>query len=139
MNVVALVGRLGQDPELRTTQSGTSVTSFSLAVPRSYIKQGEERQSDWIDVQAWRGTAEFVCKHFSKGQEMTVTGSIQTSTWQDKTGTKRKSVQVVASQVGFVGGKKESSTPKTSQEPVQDYAQGDLASFDDLFDEDAPF
>ena len=96
LNAVCLMGRLTRDPELRTTASGVSVTSFTLAVERAYVKQGEDRQADFIDVVAWRNTADFVCKYFHKGQLIAVQGSIQTRTYTDKDGNKRKAVEVVA-------------------------------------------
>lgn len=87
LNVAVVMGRLTADPELRHTASGLSVTSFTLAVDRNYSKAGTERQTDWIDVVAWRQTAEFVCKYFTKGQMMAVNGTIQTRSYEDKTAT----------------------------------------------------
>ena len=75
LNVAAIVGRLAADPELRHTASGVAVTSFTLAVSRNYSRQGEERQTDWIDVVAWRNTAEFVCKYFTKGRLINAGGA----------------------------------------------------------------
>ncbi len=115
LNIAAIMGRLTRDPELRTTPSGVSVTTFSLAVDRSYCKPGEERQTDFIDVVAWRGTAEFACKYFTKGQMMAVTGSIQTRSYEDKQGNKRKAVEIVASEVNFCGSKAENG--RQSNEP----------------------
>ena len=97
LNKVILMGRLTSDPELRHTQSNTPVTSFTLAVDRSY----KDKQTDFIDVVAWRSTAEFAFKYFRKGQLVAVVGSIQTRTWEDKQGSKRKSVEVVADEVHF--------------------------------------
>ena len=94
LNVAAIVGRLAADPELRHTASGVAVTSFTLAVSRNYSRQGEERQTDWIDVVAWRNTAEFVCKYFTKGRLMAVSGSIQTRSYEDRNGNKRKAVEI---------------------------------------------
>ena len=107
LNVAAIVGRLAADPELRHTASGVAVTSFTLAVSRNYSRQGEERQTDWIDVVAWRNTAEFVCKYFTKGQMMAVTGSIQTRSYEDRSGNKRKAVEIQANDVSFVGSKRD--------------------------------
>lgn len=125
LNAVCLMGRLTRDPELRTTASGVSVTSFTLAVDRAYVKQGEDRQADFIDVVAWRGTADFVCKYFRKGQLIAVQGSIQTRAYTDKDGNKRKAVEVVASNVHFAEPKKEAA-PKANayraQEPME-YAE----------------
>lgn len=100
LNVVALQGRITSDPELKHTQSGVAVTSFTLAVDR-YAK--EERKTDWVDVVAWRQTAEFICKYFTKGQMIAVTGSIQTRNWEDKQGNKRQAVEIVAKEVSFCG------------------------------------
>ena len=96
LNVAVVMGRLVADPELRHTPSDVAVTSFTLAVDRSYVKSGTERQADFIDVVAWRSTADFVCKYFRKGQMMAVHGSIQTRTYTDKDGNKRRSAEVVA-------------------------------------------
>ena len=101
------MGRLVADPELRHTPSDIAVTSFTLAVDRQY-KAGTEQQADFIDIVAWRGTAEFVCKYFTKGQMMAVHGAIQTRTYQDKDGSKRKAFEIVAGDVNFCGDKKAS-------------------------------
>lgn len=107
LNIACIMGRLTTDPELNHTQNGVAVTSFTLAVDRSYVKTGEERQTDFITVVAWRGTAEFVCKYFRKGQLMAVQGSIQTRNFTDKDGNKRKAFEVVADNVHFAEGKKD--------------------------------
>lgn len=107
LNCAIIMGRLTADPELRTTQSGLSVASFCVAVDRSYVKEGEERQADFINVVAWRGTAEFVCKYFTKGQMIALQGSIQTRNYEDKNGNKRTAVEIVASSVSFCGSKAE--------------------------------
>ena len=100
LNVAVVMGRLVADPELRHTPSDVAVTSFTLAVDRSYVKSGTERQTDFIDIVAWRGTADFVCKYFRKGQMMAVHGSIQTRTYTDKDGNKRKAFEIVADRRG---------------------------------------
>lgn len=105
LNLVALMGRLVYDPELKTTQNGTNVCSFRIAVDRSFARQGEERKADFIDVTAWRQTAEFVCKYFQKGSMIAVEGSLQTRQYQDKNGNNRTATEVLASQVSFCGGK----------------------------------
>lgn len=107
LNVTVLMGRLVADPELRHTQSDIAVTSFTIAVDRSYQKAGTDRQADFIDIVAWRSTAEFVCKYFSKGQLVAVQGSIQTRSYQDKDGNKRKVFEIVADEVHFAEKKKE--------------------------------
>ena len=105
LNVSILMGRLTADPELKKTPSGVSVTTFTVAVNRSYVKQGEERQSDFIECVAWRNTADFICKYFRKGQMIAVQGSIQTRSYQDKNGNKRKVVEVQADKVFFADSK----------------------------------
>ena len=100
LNKAILMGRLTADPELRRTQNNTPVTSFTLAVNRM-AKAGDKPQADFIDIVAWNKTAEFVAKWFSKGQQVAVSGRIQTRTWEDKSGQKRKSVEVIAEEVHF--------------------------------------
>ncbi len=110
LNCAVIMGRLTADPELRTTTSGISVTSFSVAVDRSYVRPGEERQTDFINVVAWRQTAEFVTRYFHKGSMIAVQGSIQTRNYEDKSGAKRTAVEIVADNVSFCGSKNESGT-----------------------------
>ena len=110
MNKATLIGRLAADPELRQTGSGIAVTSFTIAVDRPYTK-GSDRQTDWIDIVAWRNTAEFVCKYFQKGSPIIIEGSIQTRMWEDKAGQKRKSVEIVAENVEFVPRSKDAGAP----------------------------
>ncbi len=109
LNKAVLMGRLTADPELRRTQNNTAVTSFTLAVNRSYTKQGEQPQTDFIDCVAWSGTAEFVSKWFTKGMQVAVSGRIQSRTWEDKQGQKRKSVEVVVEDAYFADSKREPS------------------------------
>ena len=101
LNKIFIMGRLTRDPELRRTQSGTPVTSFSLAVDRDYKSQSGEKETDFIDVVAWRATAEFVAKYFAKGRMAVVEGRLQIRDWQDKDGNKRRSAEVVADNVYF--------------------------------------
>ena len=105
LNVVAIMGRLVADPELKTTTQGTSVCSFRIACDRSYAKQGEQRQADFITVQAWRQTAEFICKYFQKGSLIAIEGSLHTRQYQDKSSSNRTAVEVVANNVSFAGAK----------------------------------
>lgn len=98
INNVVLMGRLCADPELKTTQSGLSVTSFALAVDK-----GKDKGADFIDIVAWRDTADFINKYFDKGSMIAIVGSIQTRTYEDKNGNKRKAVEVVAREVSFCG------------------------------------
>ncbi len=110
LNCAIIMGRLTADPELRTTSNGISVTSFSVAVDRSYQKAGTERQTDFINVVAWRQTAEFVSRYFHKGSMIAVQGSIQTRNYEDRNGNKRTAVEIVADNVSFCGSKAESGT-----------------------------
>ena len=119
LNTAILMGRLTADPELRHTPSDVAVTSFTLAVDRSYVKSGADRQVDFIDIVAWRSTAEFVCRYFHKGQLVAVQGSIQTRSYTDKEGNKRKAFEVVADNVHFAEPKRDSSY---SQAPAQQNA-----------------
>lgn len=100
LNRIVLMGRLTRDPELRKTQSDTPVCSFSLAVDRDYKRDGE-KETDFIDVVAWRSTAEFVSKYFTKGRMATVEGRLQIRDWMDKEGGKRRSAEVIADNVYF--------------------------------------
>lgn len=108
LNIVAIQGRLSADPEQRTTQNGTAVTSFSLAVQRN-VKGGDgEYGTDWIDCVAWKGTAEFICKYFQKGQLMAVNGTLQTRSYE-KDGVKRKATEVVVQSAYFCESRNTSS------------------------------
>lgn len=105
MNQCQLMGRLVRDPELKYTPQGTAVTSFTLAVDRRFNRD----KADYINIIAWRQTAEFVAKHFQKGTRIAVVGSIQTRSWEDTEGHKRKAVEVVADSVYFADAKKDSA------------------------------
>lgn len=105
LNVVAIMGRLVADPELRTTQQGTNVCTFRIACERSYAPKGQQRQADFVDIVAWGKTAEFICKFFQKGSMIAIDGSIQTRQYQDKQGNKRTAVEVVANNISFAGAK----------------------------------
>ena len=111
INVVVLTGRLTADPELRHTTSGIAVTSFSIAVDRRY-RSGEERQTDFINIVAWRANAEFVSNYFKKGQLIAIEGSIQTRRYQDKDGNNRVAFEVVANNVQFAESKRDSARPE---------------------------
>ena len=139
VNCAILMGRLTKDPELRTTQNGTSVTSFAVAVDREYVRQGEERQTDFINVVAWRQTAEFVSRYFRKGSMIAVQGSIQTRNYEDKNGNKRTAVEVIADKVSFCGSKSESgnSAPVDAQANASDYTA--INTNDSGEDDDLPF
>ena len=102
MNIIALVGRLTSNPELKTTSTGISVSRFTIAVDRAYTKQGEEKQADFINVVAWRNSAEFLCKYFVKGQRIGVQGSVRTGSYIDENGIKRYTFEVFADRLEFV-------------------------------------
>ena len=116
LNVVAIMGRLVADPELRTTTQGHSVCSFRIACDRSYVQQGQQRQADFIDIVAWRQQADFVSKYFQKGSLIAIDGSLQTRQYQDKQGSKRTAVEVVANNISFAGAKRQDSQSVPSYE-----------------------
>ena len=121
LNKIVLMGRLTRDPELRKTQSGTAVASFTLAVDRDYKPQDGERETDFIDIVAWRGTGEFVSKYFTKGRMAVVEGRLQVRDWTDKDGNKRRSTEVVADNVYFGDSKRsESGTPAEPSGELQE-------------------
>lgn len=109
INRVILMGRLVADPELKTTNTGISVTSFRIAVDRSYVKAGEQRQADFFDIVAWRSSAEFVCRNFSKGSLIAVDGQLQSRQYQTKDGQNRTAIEVVADNVSFTGERRDAS------------------------------
>ena len=159
LNVVALMGRLVADPELRHTPQGVSVTTFTIAVDRSFVRQGEQRQADFIDIVCWRSSAEFVCKYFQKGSLIVIDGSIQTRQYQDKNGNNRTAVEIVANNINFAGPKNSSgstgggasygSQPRQNAQPaarpsnieaVPSYSAGDTDDFAVIDDsDDLPF
>lgn len=146
LNVVVLTGRLVADPELRHTANDLAVTSFTVAVNRRYARPGEERQTDFIDIVAWRGNAEFVCKYFQKGNLIAIEGSIQTRTYQDKDGKNRKAFEVVANNVQFVESKKDSGNASVAQSDfgamtnTDSYSSGSDEDFQTTdTDDDLPF
>ena len=109
LNKIIIMGRLTRDPELRRTQSGTAVTSFSLAVDRDFKSQSGEKETDFIDIVAWRSTAEFVSKYFTKGRMAVVEGRLQIRDWTDRDGGKRRSAEVVADNVYFGDSRRDSA------------------------------
>ena len=109
INSVTLMGRLTTAPELKQTTSGTSVTSFCIAVDRKYQGQGQEKKTDFIDIVAWRNTAEFICKYFTKGSMIALEGEIQTRTYTDQDGKNRKVTEVLANNVSFCESKQQAS------------------------------
>ena len=109
INRVVLMGRLVADPELKTTNTGISVTSFRIAVDRSYVKAGAERQADFFDIVAWRSSAEFVCRNFSKGSLIAIDGQLQSRQYQTKDGQNRTAIEVVADNVSFTGERRDNT------------------------------
>ena len=138
INNVILEGRLTFEPELRATTNGKSVVNFSVAVPRSYAKKNEERQSDFISCTAFGSTAEFVSKYFHKGSPIEVIGSIQTNKYTDKDGKSRIATNVIANQVAFVTApaKTENSEANEFSQPAPTYASADNSDFEEIIDDD---
>ena len=128
LNQVIVMGRFVRDPELRTTQSGISVTSFKG-------KDSKDREVDFIDVVAWRNTAEFVCKHFSKGRMAIVKGSLQIREWKDRDGKNRRNAEIMAESIYFGDSKRNDAPPV--QDPEGEY-DGGFEEIDDS-DGDLPF
>lgn len=143
INRVVLMGRLVADPELKTTTNGISVTSFRIAVDRAYVKSGEDRKADFIDIVAWRQTAEFVCRNFSKGSLIAIDGQLQSRNYETKDGQKRTAVEVIADNVSFTGERRtdfvsRSDADAGSQEVA--YSQGSSDDFVEMpLDDDLPF
>lgn len=145
INMVALMGRLTFEPELRTTPSGVSVIRFQVACDRTYQKSGADRQADFIDCVAWRQTAEFISRYFHKGSMIAIEGTIQTGNYTDKNGQQRKTVEVLANNVSFCGSKSEGGTsnygaPMNTQ-PAPSYASADNSDFVEIVgdEDDLPF
>ncbi len=153
MNNVSLIGRLTANPELKHLPSGVATTRFSIAVDRNFVKQGEERQADFINIIAWRQTAEFICKYFGKGQRIAITGQIRTGSYTDQNGNKRYTFEVQADNVEFCEAKRDSSNNQGSYQnsyeqssasettlPTNAYSSGNTGDFVDMpNDEDLPF
>lgn len=142
INMVALMGRLTFEPELRTTPNGTSIIRFQVACDRNYQKDSQNRQADFIDCVAWRQTAEFISRYFHKGSMIAVEGTIQTSNYTDKDGNKRKQIEVLANNVSFCGGKSENGSQGTQGAQNEQYTQGgmdinpDTSDFEEIVDDD---
>lgn len=154
LNIVALIGRLVYDPELKTTPNGVNVCSFRIAVDRSFTRKGEERKADFIDVTAWRQTAEFVSKYFQKGSMISVQGRLETRQYQDKNGNNRTATEVIAAKADFCGPKsaenpatasyekqtannvREANAAHSAPQQPQSYAQGSTDDFAEISDAD---
>ena len=141
LNHIVLMGRLTRDPELRRTGSGVAVASFTLAVDRDFgPKDGNEKETDFIDIVAWRSTAEFVSRFFTKGRMAVVSGRLQMRKWTDKEGNKRTTAEVVADNIYFGESKKKESTP--SYGGSDSYTGGAYSDYPELEpgdDEELPF
>lgn len=134
LNRITIMGRLTRDPELRRTQSGTPVTSFTMAVDRDFKNQSSEKETDFIDVVAWRQTAEFVARYFAKGRMAIASGRLQIRDWQDMDGNKRRSAEVIADSIYFGD-----SNPQDAQ-PAVHAVNVDASDFDEIEDDpDIPF
>ena len=131
LNKIFIMGRLTRDPELRRTQGGTAVTSFTLAVDRDFKGQNGEKETDFIEVVAWRNTAEFVAKYFGKGRAAVVEGRLQIRDWKDKDGSNRRSAEVVADNVYFADSKRDDANSGAS------YSAQNFPEIDD--EDDVPF
>ncbi len=148
MNVICLMGRLVADPELKSTQSGVNVTSFCVAVDRAYQPKGQERQSDFINCVAWRGTAEFITRFFRKGQRIALQGSLQSRNYTDRDGNKRTAYEVVVDNAFFAESKSssDSAAPRydsqipqySEQQPA--FSNTKAGDFEEILgDDDLPF
>ncbi|MCR5522106.1 MAG: single-stranded DNA-binding protein [Clostridia bacterium] len=144
LNCAAIMGRLTADPELHTTNTGISVTSFTVAVDRNFVRQGEERQADFVDVVAWRQTAEFICKYFHKGSMIAVQGSIQTGNYEDRNGNKRKRTEISADNVSFCGSRNDSGNSRNDDVAYEQpapaaFSTADEGDFKEIPEDDLPF
>lgn len=121
LNKIIIMGRLCNDPELRRTTSGTSVTSVTLACDRDFKSQSGEKETDFINVVAWKNTAEFLCSYFSKGRMIVADGRLQVREWTDKEGAKKKAAEVIADHIYFADSKQEQKTSFSAvgEQPVQ--------------------
>ena len=140
LNKVILIGHMTADPELKQTPSGLSVCSFSIGISRRYTKAGEQAQSDFINIVAWRQTAEFIARYFRKGNAICVCGSLQTRTWTDNNGNKRYATEVVADEASFVERKSDSPSNDDYQTPAFNAPVSEAPKFEEIAgDDDLPF
>lgn len=138
LNHITIMGRLTKEPELRRTGNGIAVTSFTLAVDRDYAENGAERETDFIECVAWRGTAEFVDKYFGRGQMAVVSGRLQIRDREDKGGNRRRSAEVVADNVYFGEPKRDAGKNGAPHAGVKPAPTSDFAVLEDE-DEGLPF
>lgn len=139
MNKVSLIGNITKDPELRSTQSGLSMCSFTLAVGRRYRGPDGERETDFIPVTAWRKLAELVCRHTKKGSRIAVAGAIQSRSYEDKDGNRRTVYEVVADEVEFLSAKEKSTQPAAQEVSEELLPFSETSSFEEMTDSPLPF
>ena len=141
LNHSVIMGRLVRDPELRRTGNGVAVASFTLACERDIKGTDGNKETDFIDVVAWRGTAEFVSKYFSKGRMAVVSGRLQIRLWNDKDGTKRRSAEIVADNVYFADSKQDSGNASPAYAAQNSYAAPQASDYEEIDDdgEELPF
>ncbi len=140
LNKVILIGHLTADPELKQTPTGVSVCSFSIGVTRKYSKAGEQAQSDFINIVAWRNTAEFISKYFKKGNAICICGSLQSRSWTAQDGSKRYATEVIADEANFVERKSDSQRVDDYQVPSFSNVPADAPKFEEVpGDDDLPF
>lgn len=148
LNKVIIMGRLTADPEIRQTQNGTDMVSFCVAVERNFSDTNGQKQTDFIHCAAWKATAQFISKYFSKGQMIALEGSIQTRNYEDKSGNKRTAVEVVVDAAYFADSKPAGGVAPTAftaapspAEPAVSYASGDVGDFSEMAadSDDLPF
>lgn len=151
LNSIIIMGRMCNDPELKTTQNGVSVTSFNVAVDRPYQKSGQEKETDFIPCVAWRNTAEFICKYFHKGSMICIQGSLTTRKYTDKSGQQRTAYEILTDHAHFTGEKKTAengaqaaqsapaayTAPAAAPTPAPSYSSGGFAEVP--YDDDLPF
>lgn len=143
LNMTVLTGRLTADPELKHTENHIPYTRFTLAVDRPYAKKGEERETDFIDIAAWRRQAEFACRHFTKGRAMTVQGFICTRRYADRRGESRRSFQVTAREIYFADFTSREQPAQEPEAPPDSIAEEEASPAEEdafaFLDEDLPF
>ncbi len=155
LNRVILMGRITQDLDLKNTPSGVSVLTFNIAVERSFAKQGEERQADFITCVAWRQTADFISKYFAKGRMIAIEGNLRTRNYEDKNGSKHYVTEVYVDNASFTGEAKQQSgtsnynsqpqsynqaPQKSVSEPAPTVSIGDIGDFEEILSDDGvPF
>lgn len=135
LNHITIMGRLTRDPELRRTNSGVAVASFAIAVDRDYSGKDSEKETDFFDCVAWRGTGEFISKHFSKGRMIALSGRLQARNYTDKDGNKRKAVEIVADNAYFADSKRDADSGSSAATPAAAPATGN--DYAPITDDDA--